>query len=340
MNRVAFIAGFLLSVTGCSSLGISLAPPQSSLTTQAEEVVNRSTRQAALPRELDMNVLVSHFLQPGDVLLVEPVELDSEIRFPADQKVLADGTIDLGKFGRVIVAGLTLELAESHVERAIVNAGEKATQINVRLLEPVHRIYVLGEVASPGSYPFTGNETVLDGILAAGGLTTQANPCKVILARPTPPTSCRVALPVCYREITQLGDTTTNYQLQPGDRIFVASRSFCDDLQFWKANKTCDRCCKCQYPCPDPAIAMFANPVSPNLPAAPLAPAIAMKKDTLGSRISASDSELMGEGNPSAAPSSPSLRSMLSTPPHIQSATGSPLNGQLDFDPKAFSTPK
>ncbi len=115
---------------------------------------------------------------------------------------------------------------------------QEKTQINVQLLEPVHRYYVLGEVNSPGSYPLDGHENVLDGILAAGGLTTAAAPCKILLARPTLSSSCRVTLPVCYREITQLGDTTTNYQIQPGDRIFVASRTWCEELMFWNATKS------------------------------------------------------------------------------------------------------
>ncbi len=336
MYRLTSISIILFGITGCSSLGISLSPPQSILTDQAESIVNRSPRHADLPRELDMNVLVSHFLQPGDVLLVEPVELDSEIRFPADQKILADGTIDLSKFGRVTVAGLTLEQTETHIETTIANAGEKATQINVRLLEPVHRIYVLGEVASPGSYPFSGNETVLDGILAAGGLTTQANPCKVILARPTVPTSCRVALPICYREITQLGDTTTNYQLQPSDRIFVASRSFVDDLQFWKANKTCDRCCKCQNPCPDPTVAAFTNPISTILPAAPVQPKILPASDDK-EKTSTLDtgSEPAGENN---LPS-PSFKRLLNEPPLPTKQPAQNIEGQLQFDPNAFSDP-
>lgn len=269
MYRTAFAAWLLLSIVGCSSQGLSLTPTGHHLTDQAEAVLDQAPRQVFLPRELNKNVLAAHYLQPGDVLLVEPVELDAAVRLPADQKVLADGTIDLGGVGRVIVAGLTLEAAEELIEQTIVDAGEDATAVNVRLLEPVHRYYVLGEVASPGIYPLTGNETVLDGILAAGGLTSQANPCKVLLARPTPPPSCRVALPICYREITQLGDTTTNYQLQPGDRIFVASRTFHEELKFWRANETCERCCGCQFPCPDPSVANYTNPISSILPAAP-----------------------------------------------------------------------
>jgi hypothetical protein len=175
---------------------------------------------------------------------------------------MADGRIDLGRFGRINVAGLTLEATEDLISRVIRDEDGSETEVNVRLLEPVHRFYVLGEVNSPGSYPLVGHETVLDGILAGGGLTSAAAPCKILLARPTAPPSCRVTLPICYHEITQLGDTTTNYQLQPGDRIYVASLSWCEELRFWKSGHTCERCQRCQVPCADPAGAGYANPIS------------------------------------------------------------------------------
>jgi hypothetical protein len=85
---------------------------------------------------------------------------------------------------------------------------------------------------------------VLDAILEAGGLTSEASPCDIILVRPTHGTECRVVLPVCYRQITQIGDVTTNYQLQPGDRIVVGTRTLCEELAVWRQTKSCDRCCR------------------------------------------------------------------------------------------------
>jgi protein involved in polysaccharide export with SLBB domain len=107
--------------------------------------------------------------------------------------------------------------------------------------------YVLGEVNAPGSYPLIGRETVLDGIVTAGGLSDRASECQVILSRPTPPGSCRIVLPVCYDRVVQLGDTTTNYQLRPGDRIYVGTRTFCEAIKFWKTG--CDRCPDGACPC-------------------------------------------------------------------------------------------
>jgi hypothetical protein len=43
----------------------------------------------------------------------------------------------------------------------------------------------------------------------------------------------------------QLGDTSTNYQIMPGDRIFVSGISFMDDLKaslFPCAEKQCPKC--------------------------------------------------------------------------------------------------
>src|SRR5690606_19348356 len=81
--------------------------------------------------------------------------------------------------------------------------------------------------------------------------------------------SCRVTLPSCYRARTQLGDTTTNYQLQPGDRVYVATRTLGEGLAFWRARKTCDRCNGLQCPCPEPEYADFQSPISEYLPDGP-----------------------------------------------------------------------
>ncbi len=287
VHILGLVAACLLT-SGCSTLGLSLYPSNSMLTREAEAVLDASRIPRGMPRENAKSVLPPHALEPGDALLIEPVNLDRDLRLPADQIVLADGTVDLGPYGRVVVAGQSLEQAESLIEQQIAyqlrqqrqsckdfaseedrDAIESATlpddcdaiAINVRMLEPVHRYYVLGEVNAPGSYPLSGYETVLDAIVTAGGLTSSSNSCKILLARPTDPCECRVTLPVCYREIVQLGNTSSNYQLQPGDRIFVSSRSCMDELMFWRASRTCSRCSGCNRACSNPPL-VTAQPMS------------------------------------------------------------------------------
>jgi protein involved in polysaccharide export with SLBB domain len=202
------------------------------------------------PRELSKMALEAFYVQPGDVLILEVLDLESDVRLPADQPIMADGSIDLGAYGRIIVAGMTIEQIEVAVTAAVQSVHTDVTikPINVRLSTAESAVYyVLGEVNAPGSYPLIGRETVLDGIVTAGGLSDRASECQVILSRPTPPASCRIVLPVCYDRVVQLGDTTTNYQLRPGDRIFVGTRTFCESIKFWKHQ--CDQCPAGACPC-------------------------------------------------------------------------------------------
>nr|WP_146536882.1 SLBB domain-containing protein [Rubripirellula reticaptiva] len=350
---------FLLS--GCSTLGLSLYPSNSTLTKDAEAVLDASKIPVWLPRENAKSVLPPHALEPGDSLLIEPVSLERDLRLPADQVVLADGTVDLGPYGRVIVAGRDLEQAESLIEQQIAYqlrqqrdsckelASEEdrkaidapalpddcdAIAVNVRMLEPVHRFYVLGEVNAPGSYPLAGFETVLDGIVAAGGLTSSSNPCKILLARPTDPCGGRITLPVCYREIVQLGNTSSNYQLQPGDRIFVSSRSCMDELMFWQASRTCERCKGCNKACENPPVTS-ARPMA-GVANTMIAPGSVGWMRLANDPLRPSDLMEPNQPGPTAAPASPStLKDYLnnSTEPGASATTTEPsdVDGELSF---------
>ncbi|TWT67120.1 Polysaccharide biosynthesis/export protein [Allorhodopirellula solitaria] len=352
---------------GCSALGLSCTTGNP-LTKEAQAVLEQSRIPNGIARENAKTVLPPHRLQPGDAVLIEPVSLDRDLRLPADQTVLADGTIDLGPYGRVVVAGHQLEQAEALIENQIDfqaqsqaescrRAGRDPEQIsgrsdphqsdacdsiaiNVRLLEPVHRFYVLGEVNAPGAYPLSGYETVLDAIVASGGLTSSANPCQILLSRPSEPCDCRVTLPVCYREIVQMGNTASNYQLRPGDRIFVASRSCVDELMFWRARQGCSRCQACNRACPHPEM-------MPAIGMAPVADTMISPGSTGWLKLSDSpaspdamlerDSPETPSNSDSLAPSSQdqgTLGDFLS-PTEALPASGaaSDVDGELEFEP-------
>jgi polysaccharide export outer membrane protein len=68
----------------------------------------------------------------------------------------------------------------------------------------------------------TGNETVLDAISQISGLS-QVSSKQVWIARPAPDhIGCDQILPVDWVGITKGGSARTNYQIMPGDRIFIA----------------------------------------------------------------------------------------------------------------------
>jgi polysaccharide export outer membrane protein len=235
------------TLSGCSSLGIS--PPRYKLLPEAEQFRNGAVPPPALPRELAKVPLAEYIVEPGDALLIQPVEFDSPVRLPADQPVLPDGVIELGEYGRPVVAGKTVPAIEAEVRQLVKAKEKKDVALTVRLVGRQSKVYyVFGEVNSPGSFPLSGRETVLDGICAAGNLTRSAAPQKAILVRPSHPDGCREVLPLCLKQIVQLGDTSTNYQLRPGDRIYIPSQGMLESL-FPSSQKETGPCCKPHAPC-------------------------------------------------------------------------------------------
>ena len=85
--------------------------------------------------------------------------------------------------------------------------------------------YVEGLVHTPGRLPCTGGETVLDAIQFAGGLLASVDPSNIILVRPGRAGKPSRTYPVDLLGIRERGETATNYQLFPGDRLIVGSRS-------------------------------------------------------------------------------------------------------------------
>jgi protein involved in polysaccharide export with SLBB domain len=246
----------LLSSIGCSSAPGSLfgiLPPENhKLIEQARAL--RQPEPASLPRELDKRAAPPFVVEPGDVVLVQSSDLDSPIRLPGDQSVFPDGTIQLGKYGKLMVAGKTIEEVEGDARRLVETQAKDVPAITVRVVSRSSKVfYVLGEVNNPGAFQLTGRETVLDGIVAsAGGLTAQASRDNIILSRPTGPHECRIVLPICYPEIVQLGDTTTNYQLRASDRIYVPSKTLCETLTGADKKPPCP-CNGPQTACPTPS---------------------------------------------------------------------------------------
>jgi polysaccharide biosynthesis/export protein len=140
--------------------------------------------------------------------------------------VRPDGSIALGVYGSVYVAGLTLDQAKTVIE----------THLAQYLLEPEVSVDVYAYnsksyyiVTSGGGYgeqvyrfPHTGNETVLDAMSQINGLPIVASKHRIWLARPAPAdATCYQILPVDWQAVTRGGATATNYQVLPGDRIFV-----------------------------------------------------------------------------------------------------------------------
>ena len=226
----------------------SLFPQGHRLIEPARDIAAAAPEPLPLARELDKRVTPPYVVEPGDVILVQSADFESPIRLPGDQTVMPDGTIHLGRYGQLLVAGKTVEEIQATARSLLQSQVKDVPPITARVVTRTSKVfYVLGEVNNPGAFQLTGRETVLDAIVAsAGGLTDRASRNRIILSRPSHPGEGRIVLPICYSEIVQLGDTSTNYQLLPGDRIYVPTWTFFEDCK--RDKKPCPPCGKPQQP--------------------------------------------------------------------------------------------
>jgi polysaccharide biosynthesis/export protein len=71
-------------------------------------------------------------------------------------------------------------------------------------------------------FPATGSETVVDAVGKLEGLAARATAANIWVARrPAKDGGPEQILPVDWAGITRDGITATNYQLLPGDRVYV-----------------------------------------------------------------------------------------------------------------------
>ena len=148
-----------------------------------------------------------------------------------------DGTVGLGFWGNVHVAGLTMDQAADAIRAmssriVLTDSRTKPESITV-ILDVIaynsKRYYVLFDQGGYGEqvfpFPITGSETVLDAIANIDGLPDVASKRNIWVARRTPhPGQPWQILPVDWIGITQHGITFTNYQVMPGDRIYVKAQ--------------------------------------------------------------------------------------------------------------------
>lgn len=136
-----------------------------------------------------------------------------------------DGTVNLRQYGSVYVAGKTLTEAKIALEQHLQSYID-SPEISVDIAAYNSKVYyIITDGAGQGDnvvrLPVTGNETVLDAISQIQGLS-QLSSKKIWVARPAPAGfGCEQILPVDWDAITRGGVTATNYQLMPGDRVFI-----------------------------------------------------------------------------------------------------------------------
>jgi polysaccharide export outer membrane protein len=168
--------------------------------------------------------LVTVLKNPDVTVSVAQSRAQQQIR--GEHLIYPDGTVNLGLYGSAHVAGLTIPEAKIAIEEQLSKYLEKPeVAVSVQGFNS-KLIYIITDGAGYGEQvvrlPSTGNDTVLDAISQINGLAPQASRCRIWVARPAPDNACDAQiLPVDYKAISQCGRTATNYQLLPGDRLYI-----------------------------------------------------------------------------------------------------------------------
>jgi polysaccharide export outer membrane protein len=160
--------------------------------------------------------LLEYRLAPPDVLRItvrpEPV-IERELT------IRPDGRISFDLVGEVLVEGETVEEVRAAMTAALTRYIVSPTVTVTLTASNSRRYYVFGEVGNPGSFALIGRVTAVEALATAGGSTRFAAANSARLVRSSSETP--LVYPVRFDDITQRGDSTTNYELRPGDVVYV-----------------------------------------------------------------------------------------------------------------------
>jgi polysaccharide export outer membrane protein len=176
-------------------------------------------------------------VEPPDILLIQASQaVTTKLQAIEGQHLVApDGTVNLGIYGKVSVTGMTVEQVADAVAARLQQEAKPdmtipqiKTEMQVDVLAYNSKFYYV--ITDGGGYgqqiyplPCTGNEMVLDALAKVNGLPAVASKKSIWVARATRAGQQPLILPVDWRTLSQCGSGATNYQIFPGDRIYVNS---------------------------------------------------------------------------------------------------------------------
>jgi polysaccharide export outer membrane protein len=143
--------------------------------------------------------------------------------------VRPDGKITVPLIGDVQAGGQTPAAVAATIQdqlKAYVRDPQVAVILTqLRSHEYLSRVRVTGAVRTPVSLPYRQGMTVLDVVLAAGGITEFASPDHTELYRRAKGETTQ-SYAIRLGKILKQGEMATNYPVQPGDVVTVPQRAF------------------------------------------------------------------------------------------------------------------
>lgn len=177
----------------------------------------------AEPAQPAKGVGADYVIGPGDKLQVfvwRNPELSTTV------PVRPDGKISTPLVEDMVAVGKTPSILARDVEKVLAEY-VRSPQVNIIVTEPVSifsQVRVIGQVAKPQALPYREGMTVLDAVLAVGGIGefAAANRSKIIRNKDGDTQEIHVKLD----KLVNGGDMKQNVRLQPGDVLVVPQSMF------------------------------------------------------------------------------------------------------------------
>jgi len=180
---------------------------------------------SASPAMTQVPLDVSNYLiGPGDHLQIS-VWKNPELS--AAVPVRPDGRISTPLVSEVVAAGRTPEELGHDIEDRLKKyvTDPIVTVIVASFVGPYsQQVRIVGEAAQPKALPYSAHMTVLDAMIASGGLTAFASGNRTKLIRKVNGTDVSTTLRLS--DLLKDGDLSANIELQPGDTIIIPQSFF------------------------------------------------------------------------------------------------------------------
>jgi len=176
-----------------------------------KEVILKKQAQAEVAADSDQYVI-----GPEDVLYIHVWREDALSR---TVPVRMDGKISMPLIDEIQAAGLTpLQLKESLIQKFKQLIDNPNVSVIVSETNSF-KVYVTGQVRTPGVYRLKSETSILQIISMAGGFTDWANQKKILIIRKEDGKEKRIR--VNYKKIMKGDDLGSNIILKAGDTIIV-----------------------------------------------------------------------------------------------------------------------
>jgi len=180
----------------------------------------KSNRRRGIVRKADHAVVRSqdYLIGPEDVL---EISVWKNPALSKTVKVRPDGKISMPLIGDIKASGLTPNQLRKVIERDLSRYQQTAIASVIVTEVNSYRIFILGEVKSPGAYQMKTRTSVLQAIALAGGFTEFAARNKMKLIRRKKDGSGDEKMTIRFKDLVYKKDSGKDIILKPGDTIFV-----------------------------------------------------------------------------------------------------------------------